>query len=127
MIGMKRIGAAMLEHLPEDIRRGLEAARSRSLRRRSRLCVHVNDAVFPVLRLWDSGFTVDAQRVPTLRGLVDIYDGPRHISQCLIIASEDDGVEMTYDFKRATAITESPVRDYAVESAAPFGYLPRPA
>jgi len=117
----------MLEHLPEDIRRGLEAARSRSERKRSRLCVHVNDAVFPVLRLWDTGFAVDTRRVPTLRGLVDIYDGPRHISQCLIIASEDDGREMSYDFKRATAITGYPVRDYAVDSAAPAGYLPRPA
>lgn len=116
----------MLEHLPEDIRRGLEAARSRSQRKRSRLCVHVNDAVFPVLRLWESGFAVDAGRVPPLRGRVDIYDGPRQIRQCLIIASEDDGVEMTYDFKRATAVTENPVRDYAVDSAAPFGYLPRP-
>jgi len=117
----------MLEHLPEDIRRGLEAARSRGQRRRSRLCVHVNDAVFPVLRLWETGFAVDARRVPALRGRVDIFDGPRHISQCLIIASEDDGREMIYDFKRATAITDTPVRDYAVDSAAPSGYLPRPA
>ncbi len=117
----------MLEYLPEDIRRGLEAAHRRSTRRRSRLCVHVNDAVFPVLRLWETGFAVDARRVPALRGRVDIYDGPRHISQCLIIASEDDGNEMTYDFKRATAITDSPVRDYAVDSTTPHGYLPRPA
>jgi hypothetical protein len=117
----------MLEHLPEDIRRGLEAARSRNQRSRSRLCVHVNDAVFPVLRLWETGFAVSARRVPAMRGLVDIYDGPRHLSQCLIIASEDDGTEMTYDFKRATTITENPVRDYAVDSNAPFGYLPRPA
>jgi len=117
----------MLEYLPEDIRRGLEAAQGRSLRKRSRLCIHVNDAVFPILRLWQSGFAVDSRRVPQLRGLVDIYDGPRHISQCLIIASEDDGREMRYDFKRATAITETPVRDYAEDSAAPFGFLPRPA
>lgn len=117
----------MLEHLPEDIRRGLEAARMRAQRRRSRLCVHVNDTVFPILRLWDGGFAVDAQRVPQLRGLVDIYDGPRHISQCLIIASESDGGEMSYDFKRATAVTETPVRDYADDSVVPMGYLPRPA
>ncbi|WP_333830637.1 hypothetical protein [Pararhodobacter sp.] len=117
----------MLEHLPEDIRQGIAAAQRRSLRRGSRLCVHVNDAVFPVLRLWETGFAVDARRVPRLRGLVDIYDGPRHIRQCLIIASENDGNEMSYDFKRATVIAEDPVRDYADDSTPPSGYLPRPA
>lgn len=117
----------MLEHLPEDIRRGLDAARSRSQRRRSKLCVHVNDAVFPVLRLWETGFAVDAHRVPTLRGLVDIYDGPRQIRQCLIVASENDGNEMTYDFKRATDVSDRPVRDYATDSAQPSGYLTGPA
>lgn len=117
----------MLEHLPEDIRHGLEMARSRGQRRGSRLCVHVNDAVFPVLRLWEEGFAVDAGRVPRLRGSVDIYDGPRHILQCLIIASELDGSDMIYEFKRVSAVTETRLRDYAVDGPAPFAYLPRPA
>lgn len=115
----------MLEHLPEDIRRGLETARLRAARQRSRLCVHVNDAVFPVLRLWEGGFAVEARRVPQLRGLVDLFDGPRQIAQCLIIASENDGSEMVYEFKRSTAVTETPVRDYAEDRPAPFGLLPR--
>ena len=117
----------MLEHLPEDIRRGLEVARTRASRKRSRLCVHVNDTFFPILRLWESGFAVETRRVPQLRGLVDIFDGPRHIRQCLIIASETDGAEMSYEFKRATAITGTPVLDYVEDKAAPFGFLPRPA
>ncbi|MCC5970465.1 MAG: hypothetical protein JJU15_10965 [Pararhodobacter sp.] len=117
----------MLEYLPEDIRQGLEVARARAQRRRSRLCVHVNDVVFPILKLWETGFAVDARRVPQLRGLVDIFDGPRHLSHCLIIASDTDGDEMQYEFKRATSITERPVRDYVDESAAPSGYLPRPS
>lgn len=117
----------MLEHLPEDIRRGLDMARSRRQRRGSRLCVHANDAVFPVLRLGEEGFAVDTGRVPRLRGNVDIYDGPRHILQCLIIASELDGGDMIYEFKRVSTVTETRLRDYAAESPAPFGYLPRPA
>lgn len=117
----------MLEHLPEDIRRGLDAARTRAARKGSRLCVHVNDAVFPILRLWEGGFAVETRRVPQLRGLIDIFDGPRHISQCLIIASETDGAEMSYEFKRATAITSTPILDYAEDKPAPFGFLPRPA
>ena len=117
----------MLEPLPEDIRHGIAMARSRRLRRGSRLCVHVSDAVFPVLRLWEEGFAVDAGRVPRLRGSVDIYDGPRHILQCLIIASELDGSDMSYEFKRVSAVTETRLRDYAVDSPAPLAYLPRPA
>lgn len=117
----------MLEFLPEDIRRGLEAARTRAARRGSRLSVHVGDAVFPILRLWETGFAVDARRVPALRGLVDIFDGPGHLSQCLIIASATDGDEIAYEYKRMTLITEAPVRDYAEERPAPTGLLPRPA
>ncbi len=116
----------MFEFLPEDIRRGLEAAQARALRKGSRLSVHVGDAVYPILRLAETGFTVDNRRIPALRGFVDIYDGPRHLSQALIIAASEDGAEMTYEFKRETVIHTAPVRDYADERPAPRGYLPRP-
>lgn len=115
----------MFETLPEDIRRGLEAARKRAQRQHSRLCVHVNDAIFPILRLWETGLAVDARRVPPLRGLVDVYDGPRHVSQCLIIASQADGDETCYEFKRSTAITDLPVRDYADDDRPQAILLPR--
>ena len=113
----------MLEHLPEDIRAGLDAAQRRAARRGSRLCVHVDDQVYPILKLWETGFSVDPHRVPRLRGLVDIYDGPRHISQALIIAADAQGGQMTYDFKRETVVPDTPVRDYAEEKPAPVGFL----
>jgi len=113
----------MLEHLPEDIRRGLEAARMRGERRGSRLCVHLNGAAFPVRRLWDGGFALDAARAPRLRGVVDIFDGPRHLLHALIIASELDEGEMRYEFKQVTAVGTGPVRDYAEEAPAPSGFL----
>ena len=116
----------MLEFLPEDIRRGIDSARIKAERRGSRLCVHVGEAIFPLLRLWDGGFAVDTKRVPKLRGLVDVYDGPRHISQCLIIAASEDAGEMSYEFKRETIITQNPIRDYVEDRVLPDGYLPRP-
>jgi hypothetical protein len=118
----------MLEFLPEDIRKGLLMASDRQLRRSSRLSVHVGDAVFPLLRLWEGGFAVDSGRTPRLRGLVDLYDGPRHISQCLIVAVADEGGTMVYEFKRETAVTDRAPRDYDLgEGEAPGGLLPRPA
>ena len=42
----------MLEHLPQEIRDGLEIARQRRARRQAKLRVQIGDAAFPVLRLW---------------------------------------------------------------------------
>lgn len=116
----------MFESLPEDILRGIEAAQRRAVRRGSRLNVQAGDHVLPILRLWEGGFSVDAARSPRLRGLVDIYDGPRHLSQALIIAAGEEGGEMTYEFKRDTAITASPIRDYVEDRGATAGYLTGP-
>lgn len=116
----------MIEFLPEDVRRGLEAAQKRALRKGSHLSVHVGDESWPILRLGETGFSVDAERIPPLRGFVDIYDGPRHLMQALIIAVAEENGEMTYEFKRETVIHKGPVLDYAVETPAPDGYLPSP-
>lgn len=117
----------MLEFLPEDIRRGLELARTRAERKGSRLSVHVGDAVYPIYALGDVGFSVDAVRVPRLRGFVDIFDGPRHLSRALIIAASEDGSAMTYEFKRETPVTPTRVRDYVEDRVNAAGYLAGPA
>lgn len=116
----------MLEFLPHYVREGLEAARKRDERKRSRLRVHVGDAVYPILRMWQDGFALDAGQVPgRLRGLVDIYDGSRHISQCLIVASAVENGQVICEFKRSTAVTDRPALDYFRDENAPVGYLPR--
>lgn len=116
----------MLEFLPEDIRKGLMLAQDRARRRAGRLAVHAGDTVFPVLRLWEGGFVVESARVPRLRGRVDLYDGPRHLSQCLIVAAADEGGTTTYEFKRHTAVQDRPPADYARGDDLPSGYLPGP-
>ncbi|MDZ4096209.1 MAG: hypothetical protein U1D35_15025 [Paracoccaceae bacterium] len=115
----------MLEFLPKEVRDGLEAARKRDLKRRSRLRVQLGKEVFPLTRFWDGGFALDAARVPQLRGLVDIYDGARHIFQCLIVASMVENDELICDFKRSTPVTERPPLDFWRDENAPVGYLPK--
>lgn len=114
----------MLEFLPPDVREGLETARKRDQRKRSRLHVQVGDAVYPVLRFWADGFALDGGLTPgRLRGLVDLYDGPRHVLQCLIIASTAENGELVCDFKRATAVSETAPVDFWRGENAPVGYI----
>jgi hypothetical protein len=115
----------MLEFLPKEIREGLEAARKRDLRRKSRLRVQVGGAVFPILRFWDEGFALDASMTPRIRGLVDVFDGANHIFQCLIVASVTEGGELVCEFKRSTVVLDRPALDYWRDENAPVGYLPR--
>ncbi len=113
----------MSEYLPKEVRAGLELARKQALHRKSRLRLRVGEESFTILRLWDEGFALDPADAPHLRGLVDIYDGARHISQCLIIASEEDGSEMVYEFKRATPAAAAAPRDFAKDENAPVALL----
>ena len=116
----------MLEFLPNYVREGLEAARQRDQKRRSRLRVQVGEAVFPVLRFWHDGFALDADLSPgKLRGLVDVYDGSRHVLQCLIVASGIENGELVCDFKRATVVSDRAPLDFWRDENAPVGYLPR--
>ncbi len=113
----------MSEYLPESVRQELEMARKQKLRKKSRMRVSVGDQKFTILRYWEEGFALDADDAPHLRGLVDVYDGARHLSQCLIVASEEDGGEMVYEFKRATPHVEDAPKDYEIAENAPIGLL----
>ncbi|WP_022704607.1 hypothetical protein [Pseudorhodobacter ferrugineus] len=113
----------MLEFLPQEIRDGLAAAKKRDLKRKSRLRVQLGEAVFPILRMWDDGIALDADRTPHLRGLIDVYDGANQIFQCLIIASTVENGELICEFKRSTAVTDTPALDFWRDENAPVGYL----
>jgi hypothetical protein len=115
----------MLEFLPQDLRDGLDAARARENRRKSRLRLQVGEAVFPVLRLWDDGLALDATLTPHLRGHVDVYDGARHVMQCLIIASTVENGVLMCDFKRSTVVADRAPLDFWKDENAPVGFLPR--
>ena len=115
----------MLEHLPAEVREGLERARKRASGRSRRLALHLGDAVFPILRLWDDGFAVDATRIGQLRGFVEIHEGPRLILTGLIQATEVQDGELICAFKRVTPASDRAALDYEVETERPAGLLPR--
>lgn len=113
----------MSDYLPKDVLAGLHAAQKRAERKRSRRSVHIGDDVYPILQFADEGFALDAEAAPHLRGLVDIYEGPRHLYQALIVASQEDGDKMRYEFKRNTPATDHAPIDYYQEHSAPIALL----
>ncbi len=113
----------MIEFLPKDVVDGLREAHLRQLAKKSRIRVQVGDEVYPVLHLWKNGFALKMENAPKLRGLVDLYDGIRHISQCLIIASSEEGDLMHYEYKRNTATADRAARDFVAEENAPIALL----
>lgn len=115
----------MLEFFSKELRDGFEAARKRQNARKSRLRVQIGSEIYPILRIWDEGLAMDADHVPGLRGLVDVYDGARHMSQCLIVASTVENGELICTFKRSTPVTEKAPLDFWRDENAPVGYLPR--
>ena len=115
----------MTTFMSDEVRAGLDAARKRSLGKSSRLRVMVGDELFRVTRMWEGGFAVKAATTPRLRGLVELYDGSRHLSQCLIIAAALDGDEMVYDFKRNTQATDRAPLDFVRPDDAPVALLGR--
>lgn len=115
----------MSTFLSDEVKAGLAAARKKAQRKRSRLRVHVGDDVFPILRFWDSGFAMDIENAPKLRGLVDLYHGGVHLYQCLIVASSEEGDEMQYEFKRNTAAVEKAPLDFYRDPETPIALLPR--
>ncbi|GAA6162130.1 MULTISPECIES: hypothetical protein [Ruegeria] len=113
----------MSTYVSKEISAELDAARIAGLKRTSRLRVEFGDNTFKILRLWKDGFTVEAETTPQLRGLVDIYDGARHLYQCLIIADDAQAGEMRYDFKRSTAAADKAPLDFYRAPDAPIALL----
>ena len=77
----------MTTFVPKEVQAGLDRARLVRLKKASRLRISVDDEIYKVLRMWKTGFSIDAETAPQLRGLVDLYDGAIHLFQCLIIAN----------------------------------------
>ncbi len=113
----------MTTYVPKAVQEALDAARVSGLKKKSRLRVAVDGGYFPVLRTWENGFSVEEEFAPQLRGLVDLYDGSRHVSQCLIVASEAAGGEMRYEFKRSTAAADKAPLDFYRAPDAPVGLI----
>lgn len=115
----------MLESLPESVRAELRAAQTNRAKKGNRLRVEANGESYRVMRLTAEGFALELENAPKLRGLVDLYDGSRHLSQCLIVAALEEGDEMIYDFKRNTAAGDGAPLDFERAVDAPIALLGR--
>ena len=115
----------MSDFLSREVRAELDAARRLGLKKRSRLRIVAGGETHAVLRMLADGFTLDAADIVHLRGIVDLYDGARHVSQCLIVASDIEGGELVCTLKWATAVRQAAALDYVRDDHAPVGYLPQ--
>jgi hypothetical protein len=115
----------MTDDLPEAVRQGLEAARAAAQRRSNRLCLHADGQVHRVLRMWDEGVALARGDAGPIRGYVDLFDGPRHLASCLIVAApEDRGDERVYEFKTHTPVLDHPPLDFERDEVRPSALIP---
>ena len=113
----------MIDHLPKEVRDGLQAARKASLKRNDRLCIHDGDDVFRIRRFWADGVSIDLKHGDKLRGRVEIYDGARHVYQCLIENGRTEGEECVFDFKWLNPVAERPAVDFVQPEVVPVGLI----
>jgi hypothetical protein len=115
-------GGAMETVFSKEIRADLDRARVLAAKRTSRLRAKADGAVYPVLRMWKGGFAM-ADDAPALRGLIDLFDGEKHLFQCLIVASADEAGERQYEFKRATIVADRAALDFELPENAPVALI----
>jgi len=113
----------MTTFVPKEVQAGLDSARMESLKSGSRLRLSADGVFHPVLRMWDTGFSLEGAAAPALRGFVDLYDGAIHLFQCLIVASEEDAGEMKFEFKRMTAVSDTAPLDFEQAADAPVALI----
>ena len=73
----------MSTFLSKDVIAGLEAAQKADLRRKAVFVSSLIRTVILYYSLKKSGFCVEVERAPMIRGLVDLYDGDKHLKQVL--------------------------------------------
>lgn len=113
----------MSDFLPAAVREGLALARKASLHRIDRLCLHDGENVYRIRRFWADGLAISAEHGDKLRGRVEIYDGARHVYQCLIVNGQHDGDECVFAFKWLHPVAERPALDFERAEPAPAGLL----
>jgi hypothetical protein len=111
--------------ISEEVRAGLDQARKRAMKSNNRMCVHVGEKVIRIGKTFDNGFAISVSAGTDLRGLVNVFDGPKHLYQCLIVCAEQVGDEIHYEYKRTTDATAQPPVDFVRAEDAPIALLER--
>ena len=86
--------------LPPGLASEIETARRNRRRQAGRYSVVAGRRRHPLVALTPTGFAIEADGRPPLRGFVDILEGERRIDRRLVICSwAEDGL-VGYEFKR---------------------------
>lgn len=117
----------MTDYLSPDIAAALKAAHKAGKRQSKRLRVQIGERQYPVLKLWDKGFELESAPDSKLRGFVDIFDGTIHLMHGLVVAHQDQGEAVQYEFKRVSPAQDKPPLDYAREAEAPVALIGKSA
>ncbi len=110
--------------ISDEVRLGLQRAEAKALQRKNRMRVQSGKTSTPILRSWEGGFATDIENAQVLRGRVDIYDGSKHLYQCLVIFSAREANEMIYEYKRHTPAEDRRIVDYDEPDDKPIALIP---
>ncbi|MGB0497359.1 MAG: hypothetical protein ACPGID_03385 [Rubricella sp.] len=107
-------------HLPREVLDGIARARKKGTP--GRLAVHVDGEVYRVVSLSETELVL-AEDAPHIRGLVHLYDGPRHLADCLIYRAGNAEQGNRYEFKRRTDVSGGQPVDFEKNGEGPAGLL----
>ena len=94
--------------LPGDVLSAIEVNRRKSRRARTRHLVVAGERQHRIMELTDTGFVIEADGLPHLRGYVEIMLGDERIARRLaVFAWARDGL-VGYEFKHDAASRETP-------------------
>lgn len=113
-----------MQFLPQDLVERIQDANMSQAKRKSRLHIRAKDEIWPILRKWDGGFSLDARKINTLRGLVHVYERANHVASWLILASDVEGNELICTVKCAQVVQNRPALDFERDENAPLALLP---
>ncbi len=84
-----------------------------SARREGRLVMECGPRRYPIVAMGAESCLIEATDGTGPRGFVDIFDGERHLEQCLIVLAAPEGPYLRCCFKRRTPSRLDPPRDFA--------------
>ncbi|QPH52767.1 hypothetical protein [Pontivivens ytuae] len=109
-------------HLPQDVATALREGDPAPKRAKTRPRARMGKQVIDLISLDETGFTV-AGDAPLLRGHLSLYDGERHLADCLIVTAAHEGPLVRYEYKRRTDVTDTAALDYVRDPSAPVALL----
>lgn len=111
-----------MEHIQAEIALALRQ-QGRGRKRGPEALVRAAGGSYPILRMWEGGFSVAVEDAPRLRGFVDLMAGEDRLARCLIVCAEEAEGVVSYEYKRRTAEADHAPADYEIAPDAPAGLL----